>query len=132
MTRPLPLALLALLFMWLAANVDTMWMWLITVACLAGLVALIMAMRFRDMYRGPSSLSDDFRNISRRVMRDEGGEADRIAYLNELDESEEERARLIHGVGEYDDAEEDDDDTRRDRPARRDVGTRQDKDGNSI
>lgn len=118
--------------MWLAANVDTMWMWLITVACLAGLVALIMAMRFRDMYRGPSSLSDDFRNISRRVMRDEGGEADRIAYLNELDESEEERARLIHGVGEYDDAEEDDDDTRRDSPARRDVGTRQDKDGNSI
>lgn len=131
MTRPLPLALLALLFMWLAANVDTMWMWLITVVCLAGLVALIMAMRFRDMYRGPSSLSDDFRNMSRRVMRDEGGEADRIAYLNELDEREEERARLIHGVDDYDD-DEDDDDTRRDRPTRRDVGTRQDKDGNSI
>ena len=121
MTRPLPLALLALLFMWLAANVDTMWMWLITVVCLAALVALIMAMRFRDMYRGPSSLRADFRSISRRLMRDEGGEADRIAYIQEIESHEQERERLIHGDDAYDDE--------MDPSGRRDVARDEDKDG---
>ena len=100
MTRPLPLAILALVFMWLAANVDTMWMWLITVVAVAALVALVIAMRFRDMYTGPKTLTDDIRFLSGRIIRDDGGEADRIAYMREIEEDEIERKRIIEGIDE--------------------------------
>ena len=102
MTRPLPLALLALVFMWLATNVETMWIWVLNVVFLAALVALIIGMRFRDMYTGPKTLSDDVMAVSRRVMRDEGGEADRIAYLKELEEEGEARHRTIEEALDYD------------------------------
>ena len=102
MTRPLPLAILALVFLWLAANVDTVWLWMITVVALAALVALVIAMRFRDMYTGPKTLGDDFRSITRKVMRDEGGEADRIEYMRELEENEVERKRMIDEIDDED------------------------------
>tara|TARA_B100000378_G_scaffold16823_1_gene13456 strand:- start:6661 stop:7044 length:384 start_codon:yes stop_codon:yes gene_type:complete len=100
-TRPLPLAILALVFMWLATNVETVWIWVLNVVVLAALVALIIGMRFRDMYTGPKTLSDDVMSVSRRVMRDEGGEADRIAYLKELEEEGEERHRTIEDALDY-------------------------------
>jgi len=97
-TRPLPLAILAILFMWLAANIDVVWMWVITGVALAALVGLIVAMRFKGMYVGPKTLVDDARLLGKRVARDRGGEADRIEasrVATELD-----RAQLE--VGEAD------------------------------
>jgi len=91
MTRPLPLAILALVFLWLATNVDTFWMWVIAIVAGALLVALIVAMRFQNMYKGPASLADDIRRVSRRVMRDEGGEADRVIASQERTDGEERR-----------------------------------------
>lgn len=93
--------MLAILFLWLASNLDTMWMWLITVASLAALVGLIIAMRFRDMYTGPKILGDDIREFSHRVMRDDGGEADRVEYLRELDEREQRRLRMIEDADDH-------------------------------
>jgi hypothetical protein len=105
MTRPLPLAMLALVFLWLATNVDTFWMWVIAIVAGALLVALIVAMRFQNMYKGPASLAEDLRRASRRVMRDEGGEADRVIASRERMENEDERRRVISDLEDRDAAE---------------------------
>ena len=109
MTRPLPLAIFAIVFMWLAVNLSTFWMWIFVAVTFFALVGLIIAMRFMGMYVGPKTLADDFRRFSRRVADDEGGEADRIALLREMEAEEEDRQRIL---------EEEEEDLRKRRAAR--------------
>lgn len=84
MTRPAPLAVMALLFLWMAANISTTMMWVITLIAVCCLVSLIIFMRFKSMFVGPSTLVDDARMIGRRISRDEGGEADKVEVQRKL------------------------------------------------
>lgn len=78
MTRALPLALLALGFAWLAANVSALVMWVITGVAVVALIALMLAMYWKDMFVGPGTLADDVRLVGRKLVKDRGGEAERL------------------------------------------------------
>ena len=78
MTRPVPLLLLALVFVYLGTQLSTTMMWIIVLVGFAILVGLIIAMSYRNMYRGPKTLADDIRQSSRDFFRDRDGEAERV------------------------------------------------------
>tara|TARA_B100000700_G_C14484634_1_gene596747 strand:+ start:241 stop:609 length:369 start_codon:yes stop_codon:yes gene_type:complete len=94
MTRPLPLLCLFLFFLWLGVQIPSSWMWMIFVVALAGLVGLIIMMRYRGMYHGPNTLVDDFKTSSKAFLRDRNGEAERLEELRRKREAAAELDRV--------------------------------------
>lgn len=78
MTRPLPLGILFFVMLLIYMKLGAAFVWILSAVAFLALIAIIVLMYRRDMYVGPSTLVDDVRRVRDRVMRDEGGEADRV------------------------------------------------------
>lgn len=78
MTRPLPLALLFFVMLVIFMKFGATFMWIVSAIAFLGLIGIIFLMYRRDMYVGPSTLVDDARRVRDRVIRDDGGEAERV------------------------------------------------------
>ena len=93
MTRPFPLLLLALVFIYLGIQLTVTQMWILVLVGFAILTALIIAMSYRNLYRGPKTLADDFRRSAKDFFEDRGGEADRLMAqrreeINDIEEGD--------------------------------------------
>lgn len=76
MSRGWPLALLAFVFIWLIANVSSVVLWGIAIFFIVATISLMIILYFQGKFIGPQTLVDDVRLVGRRIIRDEGGEAE--------------------------------------------------------
>lgn len=68
MTRPLPMLIVSLVMFWIYMNVSSLVFWIILGFLFSALFALIMIMKSRGMYSGPSVLLDDTKEKVSRVI----------------------------------------------------------------
>jgi hypothetical protein len=76
MNRAWPLGILFLIFIYLGANVSSMWLWVITGVSVFLLFALMFIMFQRGKFIGPSTLIDDARFIKNRFIMDDDENSD--------------------------------------------------------
>lgn len=78
MTRPVPLFVLLFFLIWLSTQIGTTGMWILCVVFFAALIALIIVLRYKDMFVGPKTIADEFTEATERFLRDERGETGRL------------------------------------------------------
>lgn len=78
MTRPGFIGLLFFVILVIYMKLGATVLWIMTGVAILCLIGLIVIMYRKDMYSGPSTLVDDVRRMRDSVLRDEGGEAERV------------------------------------------------------
>ena len=86
MTRPGFIGLLFFIILVIYMKLGATVLWIMTGVAVACLIGLIVIMYRKDMYSGPASLVDDVRRMRDSVLRDEGGEADRVQERSKFDD----------------------------------------------
>ena len=78
MTRPGFIGLLFFVILVIYMKLGATVLWIMTGVAVLCLIGLIVIMYRKDMYSGPATLVDDVRRMRDSVLRDEGGEAERV------------------------------------------------------
>lgn len=88
MTRPGFLGVLFFIILVIYMKLGGTVLWIMTAVAMLCLITLIVVMYRKDMYSGPSTLVDDVRRMRDAVLRDEGGEADRVQERARYDDQQ--------------------------------------------